>query len=155
MASRHLPRYAFLVPLAASFAIGAEKPDFTGRWELIVEKSSFGTATKPVRMTVESTMQGAAMRSTQTTYTGQESQTTEFTWYLDGKRHPTEKPAPGYSVTHWEDSTLITERASDDGAYKEIAHLSLSRDRKVATEVIQTTTPNGNNKEKLVWRKVP
>ena len=95
------------------------------------------------------------MHSTQTTYTGQESQTSEFTWYLDGKRHPTEKPAPGYSLTHWEDGTLVTERVSNDGAYKEVTHLSLSRDGKVATEIIETTTPNGSNKEKLIWRKVP
>ena len=49
----------------------------------------------------------------------------------------------------------MTERVSNDGAYKEVTHLSLSRDGKVATEIIETTTPNGSNKEKLIWRKVP
>jgi hypothetical protein len=64
-------------------------------------------------------MQGDAMHSVQTTYVEQETETTEFTWYLDGKRHSTDKPVPGYSVTRWENTTLVSERQSDDNAHKE------------------------------------
>ena len=94
------------------------------------------------------------MHSVQTTYTEQDRHSTEFTWYLDGTRHDTAKPVPGYSVTKWEDRTLVNERASDDGAYKEVIHMTLSRDGKTATEVIEIKNPTGNNKEKLLWRKV-
>src|SRR3954471_16191217 len=94
-------------------AFAASKPDFTGTWELDVKKSDFGSLPKPARMTIESTMQGDAMHSVQTTYVEQETQTAEFTWYLDGKRHSSDKPAPGYSVTRWEDTTLVSTRQSD------------------------------------------
>lgn len=154
MSSRHIRTCAFFLPLLGAPGYAAGKPDFTGKWELVVEKSDFGALPKPSRMTVHSSVSGEAMKSVQTTYTAQESESTEFTWYLDGKRHKTEKPAPGFSVSRWEDSTLVTERASDDGAYREVIHMSLSRDGKTATEVIQTKNPSGTNKEKLIWNKV-
>lgn len=153
MALRHLRTCAFFLPLLGAPGLCADKPDFTGKWELVVEKSDFGGLSKPSRMTVESSFNGEAMKSIQTTYTAQESETTEFTWYLDGKRHKTDKPAPGFAVTRWEDNTLVTERSSDDGAYREVIHMSLSRDGKTATELIQTKNPSGTNKEKLVWAK--
>ena len=143
-----------MLPLMGNPGYAADKPDFTGRWELVIEKSDFGNVAKPARMTIESSISGAAMHSVQTTYSDQENQSTEFTWYLDGKKHGTDKPAPGYSVTRWEDSTLVTERKSNDGAYRQVIQMTLSRDGKTATEVIQTTNPSGKNKEKLVWRRV-
>jgi hypothetical protein len=134
-------------------AFAASKPDFTGAWELDIKKSDFGSLPKPARMTIESTMQGDAMHSVQTTYVEQETQTAEFTWYLDGKRHSSDKPVPGYSVTRWEDTTLVSTRQSDDGAYKEMIRMSLSQDGKTATETIETKNPSGINKEKLIWHR--
>lgn len=154
MSSRHLRTCAFFLPLLQVPAFAFDKPDFTGKWELVVEKSDFGSAPKPSRMTVESSVSGEAMKSVQTTYTAQESEATEYTWYLDGKRHRTDKPAPGYTVSRWEDNTLVTERSSDDGAYRQVIHMSLSRDGKTATELIQTKNPSNSNKEKLVWNRV-
>ena len=123
-----------------------------GNWWWINRIS--GSIAKPARMTVESSVSGGAMHSVQTTYSAQENQSAEFTWYLDGRRHGTDKPVPGYSLSRWEDNTLVTERKSDDGAYQEVIHMSLSRDGKTATEVIETQNPSGKNKEKLVWRRV-
>jgi hypothetical protein len=133
----------------------AQPPDFTGRWECVIAKSSFGNGAKPTRMTVESTVQNGVMHAVQTSYTGQEEQTAEFDWYLDGKRHDTDKPAPGYSITHWEGKTLINERQSNDGVYKQMTRVTLSADGQTATEEIQTKNPNGSNREKLVWQKLP
>jgi hypothetical protein len=143
-------------PLLLSFLMGAtvfaaSKPDFTGTWELDVKKSDFGNLPKPARMTIQSSVEGDAMHSVQTTYVEQETQTAEFTWYLDGKRHASDKPVPGYSVTRWEDTTLVSERQSNDGAYKQTIHMSLSADGKTATETIETKNPSGTNKEKLIW----
>ncbi len=142
-----------LFSVAVAVAVGASKPDFTGVWELDVKKSDFGGSPKPARMTIQSTMQGDAMRSVQTTYAEQENQTAEFTWYLDGKRHSSDKPVPGYSVTRWEDTTLVSERQSQDGAYKETIRMSLSKDGKTATESVETKNPSGSNKEKLIWHR--
>src|SRR4051794_18003070 len=111
----------FLLSIAA---VAASKPDFTGAWELDVKKSDFGNAPKPARMTVLSTMEGEMMKSVQTTYLAQDTQTTEFVWYVDGKRHGTDKPVPGFSVTRWEDTTLVSERQSKDGAYKQTIRMT-------------------------------
>ena len=136
-----------------SLIFAASKPDFTGTWELDVKRSDFGSLPKPARMTIQSTVQGDAMHSVQTTYVEQENQTAEFNWYLDGKRHASDKPVPGYSVTHWEDTTLVSERQSNDGAYKETIRMSLSPDGKTATEMVETKNPSGTNKEKLIWHR--
>lgn len=143
----------FLSLLSGTMVFAATKPDFTGIWELDVKSSDFGSLPKPARMTIQSTMQGDAMRSVQTTYVEQESQTAEFVWYLDGKRHSSDKPVPGYSVTRWEDTTLMSTRQSHDGAYKETIRMSLSQDGKTATETVETKNPSGTNKEKLVWHR--
>ncbi|MBV9675906.1 MAG: hypothetical protein JO185_06200, partial [Acidobacteriaceae bacterium] len=70
-----------LALLSGAVAVAASKPDFTGTWELDVKSSDFGSLPKPARMTIQSTMQGDAMHSVQTTYVEQENQTAEFTWY--------------------------------------------------------------------------
>ncbi len=151
MSRLHL--YFPILIAAAGISAAASKPDFSGNWELQVDKSDFGHQTKPVRATIKSTRKGEVMHSSQTIYTAQDPQTTTYDWFLDGKRHPTDKPAPGYSVTRWEDDVLVNERRSDDGAYQEKVRMTLSRDGNTATEEIETKSPNGNNHEKLVWKK--
>jgi hypothetical protein len=136
------------LPVAA-----ASKPDFTGTWELDIKRSDFGKAAKPARMTIQSTMEGEMMRSVQTTYVQQDTQTVEYTWYVDGKQHATDKPVPGYSITRWDDTTLVSDRQSNDGEYRETIRMSLSADGKIATETVQTVTPSGSNKERLIWHR--
>jgi hypothetical protein len=128
--------------------------EFSGRWKLVVEKSDFGNASRPVHMTVVCTVKGNVMHAVQTTETSSEgTETSEFTWYLDGKRHPTEKPFPGYSITKWEDDTLVNQRQSNDGAYKETIRVTVAANGKTAVEEITSKNPNGSNHEKLVWEK--
>ena len=146
---------AFLLLASWGFAaFAATKPDFTGAWELDVKKSDFGNAPKPARMKIVSTMQGEMMHSVQTTYLPQDLQTTEFTWYVDGKRHVSDEPVPGFSVTRWEDTELVSERRSKDGSYRQTIRMTLSPDGKTATEVVETQNPSGSNKEKLVFHRV-
>ena len=147
-----MKRVWMLLALAA-FGVAADKPDFSGVWKLNVSKSDFGSAEKPVSMTVVSKNEGTQMHSTQSAETAQGPQTTEFTWYLDGKRHATDKPVPGYSITKWDDNALVTQRQSSDGAYKVTIRMTLSADGKVATEEIDTKNPGGTNKEKLIWER--
>jgi hypothetical protein len=138
----------------AVLAFAAPKVEFSGRWKLVVEKSDFGNASRPVHMTVVCTVKGNVMHAVQTTETSSEgTETSEFTWYLDGKRHPTEKPFPGYSITKWEDDTLVNQRQSNDGAYKETIRVTVAANGKTAVEEITSKNPNGSNHEKLVWEK--
>ncbi len=143
-----------LILTAAPLLLHAAKPaDFNGKWELNIKKSDFGNAPKPTRMSIDCTVDGNEMRSITTTYLQQDNSAVESTWYIDGQKHSTDKPIPGYSLTRWQDGTLISERASNDGAYKEVIRLTLSNDGKTATEDVQTRNPNGNNREKLIWQK--
>ena len=132
---------------------GANPPDFAGKWEMIRDQSNFGNSEKPARMTVNSTVRDGVMHAVQDTYTEQGERTTEFDWYLDGKRHDTDKPAPGYSITHRDGNMLINERVSNDGAYREVIRVTLSKDGNTATEDVTSKSPAGMNHEKLVWRK--
>lgn len=153
MRTFRLTGWLLIVLAAGTSAFAASEPNFTGKWELDLKHSDFGRLPKPARMTIESTLQGDAMHSVQTSYAEQETQSAEFTWYLDGKQHPSDKPVPGYSVTRWDNAELVSIRQSDDGAYKETIRMSLSADGKTATETIETKNPSGTNKEKLIWRK--
>jgi hypothetical protein len=133
---------------------GTNPPEqLTGHWELVPSQSNFGNLPKPTRMTVDSTIRNGVMHAVQNTYTEQGEHITEFDWYLDGKRHNTDKPAPGYSVTSWDGKTLVNERQSNDGAYKEMIRVILSPDGNTATEEITTRNPAGTNRAKLIWRK--
>lgn len=147
-------RRGLIILLAAIASAQTPKVEFSGKWKLDLEKSDFGSAPKPIQMTVVSAVQSGVMHGVQTTESEAEgTETTEYTWYLDGKRHPTDKPFPGYSITKWDDNTLVNERRSNDGAYRETIRVSLSADGKTATENIESKNPNGSNHEKLVWRK--
>jgi hypothetical protein len=148
-----LAGWLLIFSVASTLAFAASEPDFTGKWELDVKHSDFGRLPQPARMTIESTLRGDAMHSVQTTYAEQETQSAEFTWYLDGKQHPSDKPVPGYSVTRWESAELVSVRQSHDGAYKETIRMSLSPDGRTATETVETKNPSGTNKEKLIWHK--
>ena len=134
---------------------GTNPEELTGHWELVPSQSNFGKLQKPSRMSVDSTVRNGVMHAVQNTYTEQGEHTTQFEWYLDGKRHQTDKPAPGYSVTYWDGNTLVNERQSNDSAYKETIRVTLSVDGNTATEEITTRNPTGTNHEKLIWRKTP
>jgi hypothetical protein len=148
---RNLVGGALVLLAGVACSVAADKPDFSGKWKLVVEKSNFGRTEKPVSMTLVSTVEGEKMHSVQTTETSQGPQITEFTWYTDGKRHLSDKPTPGYSVTKWEDNVLVTDRRSNDGSYRETIRMTMSADGKTATEEVQIKNPSGTNKEKLVW----
>lgn len=138
----------FLTPVNA-----ANHPDFSGRWELNVSKSDFGNAEKPVRMTLVSENKDGYLHSVQTISTPQGDQSSERDWYPDGKQHSYAGPVPGSSVTKWDGNTLVSERTSQDGQYKETVRLKMSADGKTATETVNTKNPNGTNKARLVWER--
>ncbi len=130
-----------------------KKPDFTGDWELNIAKSNFGKMPKPSRMTLKSEYKGDVMHATETTYDQEGHRTVAGDWFLDGKEHPLAEFGPGKSVTKWVGDTLVNERRSDNGHYRQSDRLSLSKDGKVATERVHTKNPNAENNSVLVWEK--
>ena len=126
-------------------------PTLAGKWEMVPAQSNFGSAPKPQSMTAEASVQNDVVHGTLTIGSPQGNRNIDFTWYLDGKRHETGKE---FTITHWEDNTLVNDTESKDGAMKRIDRITLSPDRKTATEIVTSKTPNGTNREKLLWRKV-
>lgn len=125
----------------------------SGNWTLEIAQSDFGNAARPTECSAVYTVRGDVVQATQTSVIGGTQQKNRMTWYLDGLQHPSEQPAPGYSVTRWKDRTLTNERSSSDGLYKQTIRVTLSRDGNTATEILDTKTPQGSNHEKLVWKK--
>ena len=141
----------FSVPIIAEG--NGSHPDFSGRWELVKGESDFGKMPPPVNMTLVSEKREGYLHSLQTTQTPQGDQVSENDWFPDGKRHTYEKPVPGYSITRWEGNTLLSERRSNDGHYRQTVKLSMESDGKKAVETVSEHTPNGDNRMRLVWQR--
>jgi hypothetical protein len=155
-----MKRVLLVVPLAALALFAAavpqdnkSHPDFSGQWEVVKEKSDFGKMPPPVNMTLVSEKRDGYVHSVQTTQTAQGDQVTESDWYPDGQRHTYEKPVPGYSVTHWDGNTLVSEQRSNDGQYRQTVKLSMQANGQEAVETITSHTPNGDSRMRLVWRR--
>lgn len=129
------------------------KPDFTGKWELNVGKSDFGKVSKPTSMSLQAEQKGAVFHASQTTTDQQGSQTIESDWIIDGKTHELAGKGGGKLTTRWDGKTLVSQKEWDNGQYKEITKLTLSKDGKVATEKIDSRNPNGENHATLVWER--
>jgi hypothetical protein len=144
-----------LVFVLISPAHGQKKPrpDFSGEWELVKEKSDFGKMSPPVNMKLLSEKKDGYLHSVQTTETPEGDKVLESEWYPDGKRHTISKPVPGYTLTHWDDDTLVSEQRSDDGHYRQTVRLSMQANGKEAVEIVDSHTPSGDNHMRLVWRR--
>ena len=142
---------------SAAFAADTNgKPDFTGDWTLNVAKSSFGKMPKPQGMTLKAAHKGEVLHSVQTTDDGQGPKSVEGDWFLDAKQHPVDPSAQGNKQTQmsrWQGNTLIAERRSEDGSYRETIRMTLSGDGKTATEHVDVKSPNGNNVSTLIWNR--
>lgn len=141
-----------LFALAAGLLFGANGQT-SGRWVLQVAQSDFGHAARPARCAVEFTVRGDVVTATQISAAAGSQQKNRMIWYLDGLRHPSEKPAPGYSVTRWDGHTFLDTRTSTDGLFKQTIRVTLSPDRQTATETVDLKTPQGSNHEKLIWKR--
>jgi hypothetical protein len=104
-------------------------------------------------MTLTAEKRDGYLHSVQTIETSEGEHVEEGNWYLDGKRHDYHKPIPGFSVTRWDGNTLVTERQSNDGQYKDIIKLKMDSDGQTAVETVETLTPNGKDRLRLVWRR--
>jgi hypothetical protein len=128
-------------------------PDFSGKWELVKEKSDFGKMPQPVEMTLVSEKKDGYLHSVETTQTADGEKTAEGDWYPDGKHHEYSEPVAGYSVTHWDGQSLITERKSNDGTYRQTVKLTMQANGREAVESVETHTPSGDSRVRLYWRR--
>ena len=131
------------------------KPDFSGYWELNLAKSKFGKMVKPTRMTLNVQRDGDRSKAEQTTWNEQGESSNSGVWYLDGKDRPAEAAGQTMEKTRWDGNTLVNEKRSLDRTFVETIRMSLSPDGKTATEEVRVKSPNGDNREVLVFDKKP
>ena len=153
MRVKAIPLLAIVLVLPAAGQESKSHPDFSGRWELVKEKSDFGNSSPPVRMTLVSEKRDSYLHSVQTTVTAEGEQVFESDWYPDGKQHKYDKPVPGYSTTRWEGQTLVSERKSDDGHYRASIQLTMLSNGREAIETLSYHTPEGDHRLRLFWRR--
>lgn len=129
------------------------KPDFSGYWELNLAKSKFGKMVKPTRMTLKVSREGDRSKAEQTSWNEQGESTNSGVWYLDGKDRPAEAAGQTMEKTRWDGNVLVNEKRSLDRTFVETIRMSLSADGKTATEEVHVKSPNGDNREVLVFDK--
>jgi hypothetical protein len=148
-----IPLAALVLSIPVKARDNSSRPDFSGQWELVKNKSDFGKMPQPVHMTLVSEKKDGYLHSVQTTQTPQGDQVVESDWYPDGKRHSYDKPVAGYSVTHWDGDTLVSEQRSNDGQYRQTVKLSMEANGQQAVETVEKHTPNGESHMRLVWHR--
>ena len=149
-----LTRLIFSLLAAAALLGAADNPTFEGKWVMVAAQSNFGGETPPQGMSVEATLQNGEINANIISHTARGDVFDSLNWYLDGKPHPTNKSEPGITITHWDGNTLVNTTETNNKLMKSITRLTVSPDRKTATELITIKTPNGVNREKMVWQRV-
>ena len=137
----------FVIAAAASVAMAADKPDFSGNWKMDADKSTFGPMPPPTSMTSKISHKDPDL-SIETSSSGPQGDRTDTMKYsTDGKE--TTNTMMGNDVKSkavWQDKTLvITSNANFGGAdVKLTLKYSLSDDGKTLTQLLSISAPQGD-----------
>jgi hypothetical protein len=140
-----------LLVLSATLAFGVGlaaqgKPNFTGEWTLVADKSDFGPMPPPTSMTRTITHNDPALRI-KTVQSGPQGETTaETTFSTDGK--PTSNNVMGNPMTStakWDGSTLVinSKMTADGGEIALADRVALSDGGKTLTVTRTLSAPDG------------
>jgi hypothetical protein len=155
---------ALLLMAAASLSAQA-KPNLTGEWTLVPEKSDFGPMPKPTKMVRTATHTEPALKFVTVQSSEQGETTAETNYTTDGK--PTKNTVQGNTMTStakWDGATLVITSTLSipgkdaDGSVKVIDvpmsdRIELSADGKTMNQVRTLDTPEGQFTLKLVFAK--
>ncbi len=138
------PLMSILFVIAAATAMmAADKPNFSGRWKLDLEKSVFGPIPPPASMirTVEQKGPNIAIENA---LTGPDMNLT-FQYSTDGKETANTFMGSDFkSKTNWDGKTLVIRNYLPDGQLASTNKWTLSDDGKTFTDVWTIVSPDGN-----------
>ena len=144
-----------LLALAWS-ASASQSQTFTGNWHLNVEKSRWGSTSKPLTVIIIIDHREPQIQYHGTvTYANESTRTFGFTGSFDGKPYKmTRSFGDGMITLHRVDeATFDSTFHTDDGQYTETARTSISRDGKTLTRKLSVRSPEGTKSWTEVYDK--
>lgn len=141
---RTATKVVFLIAIAASFALAADKPNFSGSWTLDAAKSDFGPMPPPTGITVDIDHKDPDFSMTQATTGGaQGDQTVTMKCSTDGKETTNQLMGNDIKTTGaWDGNSMVMSMGGDAFTLK--IKLSLSDDGKVLTEAWHIGSDQGD-----------
>lgn len=144
---RTLLKATFAITVLATLALAADKPNFSGNWSLVPDKSTFGPIPPPDSMTRKIDHADPAMTVTQSTTGGpQGDQTATMKYSTDGKETTNEMMgAPVKATATWEGSALMIKMAANFGGTDITItdKWTLSDDGNTLTDISHIVAPQG------------
>lgn len=134
----------------------AQPTSMTGNWHLNVEKSKWGSASKPVSVVVIIEHSEPSIHyHGNVTYANEDERPFAFTGSFDGKPYPMTRSFGDGLITlsRLDPFTVESVFRSNDGAYTETARTMLSRDGRTLTRQLRVTSPEGAKKWTEVYEK--
>jgi hypothetical protein len=129
---------------------------FSGSWHLNVEKSRWGSATKPFSVVIVMEHREPIIEYHGTvTYMNEETRAFGFSGAFDSKPYRMTRSYGDGEITlrRVDGLTFDSTFRSDDGNYTESARTSLSRDGKLLTRKLAVTSPDGKKSWTEVYEK--
>jgi len=135
---------------------GAQPVNFSGTWHLNVDKSKWGTASKPhsVVLTVEHNEPGLHYHGA-VVYANEDQREFAFSGAFDGKPYPMSRSFGdgNITLTRLDPWTFESVFKSDDGSTVEASRTTVSRDGRTLTRLLRVTSPAGVKKWTEVYEK--
>lgn len=136
-----------LMMAAATLAVAADKPNFSGEWTLDTAKSDFGPMPPPQSMTRKVDHSEPALSYTEVTVgSAQGDQTRTMKYSTDGKETTNDMMGnPVKTTAKWDGDTLVMNAKADFGGAEItlIDKWTLSPDGKVLTDALHIGAPQG------------
>jgi hypothetical protein len=135
-------------------ALAADRPDFSGEWKMIADKSIFGPAPMPASFLRKITLKDPSLVISDDQGTNGQKQVNTRTLTTDGK--PSDQIIQGANVTcsaTWDGDALVTTSTVPMYGllYKE--HMTLSADGKTLTSEVQVSSDQGDLSLLIVFQK--
>jgi hypothetical protein len=142
----------FTLFVIAATAVAGDKPDFSGRWKLDLDKSSFGAMPPPATM-IRTVDQKGPTIEIDNALTGPDMSLT-FQYSTDGKETTNTFMGSDFkSKANWDGKMLVIRNYLPDGQLASTNKWTLSDDGKTFTDVWSISSPDGNVEVKYVLAK--
>jgi hypothetical protein len=135
-----------LIVALSSFAVAADKPNFSGDWKINIDKSNFGPAPPPSSLTRKIVHTDPALTIDEAQSGPQGDMQRAIKYTTDGKECTNEfMGQPVKSTLAWDGKKLVITSKADFGGteVKLIDTWSLSDDGKETTDVLHIVSPQG------------